>query len=464
VTEDFQRAAAGGLGMVLRELDDGRVIILRVFPDGVAARAGIQARAEVISIDGLPIAQAIKAVVPYTGPFSTPHNLRLEQLRFVARRPVGTAIQIGVRSADRVTQTFDLTAQLDVDGFYAANFNPPLQGTELPVEYQLLGNGIAKISVYSFSDDLPLTVALWERAIQRANYDEVDGLVVDIRQNGGGSGFLGDQLPAYFFDQEYVIGNRAEYSRQRGEFVVNPLLEEKFILPPAYLRYDGSIAVLISPDCASACESFAYAMTINKRAAIIGHTPTAGLGGSVVPIAMPDGASFNYTNSRSLGADGEINIEGKGVAPTVRVPLTEETVFAEYDVLLRAALEYLRVHTDIQPVPMTVDEVLPIRFDELMSGEVAPSQPVRYRLTVVTGGKFAIIANGTGATERGLVVRVLSEDGTCLLSESYALPGGVVGAGFTGLVLPANLTVLIEVASAAPTVSGAFTLIITEVR
>lgn len=465
VSEDFQRLASGGLGMVLRELDDGRVIISKLVPDGVAAQAGVQSHAELVSVDGVPITEAIKSVVPYTGPFSTPHNLRLEQLRFVARRPVGTKIQIEIRGPDGATRTLDLTTQFDVEGFYAANFNPPLQGTELPVEYELLGGGIAKISIYSFSDDLPLTVALWERAMQRARFDDVDGIIVDIRQNGGGSGFLGDQLPAYFFDQAYVIGNRAEYSRQRGEFVVNPLLEERFILPPAELRYDGPVAVLISPDCASACESFAYAMTVNNRAAIIGHTPTAGLGGSVVPIAMPDGASFNYTNSRSLGADGEINIEGMGVAPTVRVPLTEETVFAEHDVLLTAGLEYLRGQTGTPAQPVTSGEVQPIVIGQAVNGEVSPSQTARYRLVLgAAGGKFDIIATGTGATERGLVVRILSEDGTRLLSESFALPAGIAGAGFTGLTLPANLTVLIEVASAAPTVSGTFTLTITEVR
>ncbi len=465
VSEDFQRAAIGGLGMVLRELDDGRVITSQIISEGAAATAGIQARAEIITVDGIPIAQALKSVVPYTGPFSTPHNLRLEQLRFVARRPVGTLIQLEVKAADGSIQSYDLTTQFDVDGFFAANFNPSLVGTELPIEYELLDGGIAKISIYSFSDDLPLTVSLWERAIQRVKFDEAVGIIVDIRQNGGGSGFLGDQLPAYFFDQDYVIGNRAEFSKSRGDFVVNPLLEERFILPSAELRYDGPVAVLISPDCASACESFAYAMTINNRAAIIGHTPTAGLGGSVVPIAMPDGTSFNYTNSRSLGADGQINIEGKGVAPTVRVPLTEETVFAEYDVLLDAALTHLRGQTATsQTPPVAQGQIQPISIGQTVSGQVTPTQAAHYRFTLIAGGMFDIMAYGEGATERGLVVRILTEDGSRLLSESYALPGGVAGAGFTGLALPANLTVLIEVASAAPTVSGAFTLSINEVK
>ena len=35
--------------------------------------------------------------------------------------------------------------------------------------------------------------------------------------------------------------------------------------------------------------------------------------------------------------NGEVHIEGKGVAPTVKVPVTEETLFAEGDVILEYA-------------------------------------------------------------------------------------------------------------------------------
>jgi len=35
--------------------------------------------------------------------------------------------------------------------------------------------------------------------------------------------------------------------------------------------------------------------------------------------------------------DGKIHIEGTGVAPTLRIPVTRETLFATEDVLLQAA-------------------------------------------------------------------------------------------------------------------------------
>lgn len=470
IAEDFQRDASGGLGLVLRQLDDDRVVVSYVSPGGPAERAGIMPRAEIVSLDGEPIADALSRTIPYTGPFSTPHNLRLEQLRFVHRRPIGTPVKLAYRSPDGSEITVSIETELDSDSFFAASLNAPLQGTELPVEFRVNDSGLAVISIYSFSDDLPLTVDLWERAIQTALFNDVPGIVIDIRQNGGGSGFLGDQLPAYFFDQPYVIGNTAEYSRTRGEFVINPLLEDRFILPPPELRYSGPVAVLISPDCASACESFAWAMTINNRAAIVGHYSTAGLGGSVVPVAMPDGAFFNYTQSRAVDANGVISIEGIGVPPTVRVPVTEETIFTQRDVLMEAAVEYL-LGRSLLPVPGAPDggaasgsitEGGEIMVGQTITGTLAAGTTVRYNLAATAGLTLDIVANGEGELARGLVVRLYLPNDNRPLDQSYSLVPGEPGAGFLNMKIPVDMPLVIEIQAVNPNLSGGFTLSVTE--
>lgn len=469
IAEDFQRDVSGGLGMVLRELDDGRVIVSYVSPGGPAERAGIQPRAEILSMDGEPVADALSRTIPYTGPFSTSHNLRLEQLRFLHRRPIGTPVKLVYRSPEGAEATVSIDTELDSDSFFAASLNAPLQGTELPVEFRMHESGLAIISIYSFSDDLPLTVDLWERAIQTALFNDVPGIIVDIRQNGGGSGFLGDQLPAYFFDQPYVIGNTAQYSEARGEFVINPLLEDRFILPPPELRYTGPVAVLISPDCASACESFAWAMTIEDRAAVVGHYPTAGLGGSVVPVAMPDNAIFNYTQSRAVDANGEISIEGIGVPPTVRVPVTEETVFSEDDVLMDAAVEYLLGRSlpsasdsgGDMPVG-DISEGGEIIVGQSISATLAAGTAVRYNLAATAGLTLDIVALGEGELARGLVVRLYMPNDNRALDESYSLVPGEPGAGFLNMNIPVDMQLVIEVQAVNPNLSGGFTLSVTE--
>nr|NIR60414.1 hypothetical protein [Gammaproteobacteria bacterium] len=122
----------------------------------------------------------------------------------------------------------------------------------------------------------------------------------------------------------------------------DPDTEEEFILPPPNLRYDGPVVAVISPDCASACEFFAYDLTLQDRALIVGHYPTAGLGGGVDEFKMPEDEFVRFTVSRSVDADGNIHIEGKGVAPDITVPVTEETLFSTGDPLLERALVALQ--------------------------------------------------------------------------------------------------------------------------
>ncbi len=101
------------------------------------------------------------------------------------------------------------------------------------------------------------------------------------------------------------------------------------------------MAVIVGPNCASACEFFAHDMTRQGRADIIGQYPTAGAGGSRVLFLMPGPEGLLIPVGRPLDAEGNIIIEGTGVAPTIRVPVSEETLFSEDDVLLNTAIALL---------------------------------------------------------------------------------------------------------------------------
>jgi hypothetical protein len=85
-------------------------------------------------------------------------------------------------------------------------------------------------------------------------------------------------------------------------------------------------------------------MTINNRAAIVGQYPTEGAGGSVEPFMMPENISAQMTFGRAVDAQGNIHLEGKGVVPTVKVPVTLDTLKQEsngQDVVLDAAVAHL---------------------------------------------------------------------------------------------------------------------------
>jgi C-terminal processing protease CtpA/Prc len=162
-----------------------------------------------------------------------------------------------------------------------------------------------------------------------------------MRQNGGGSGFLADQMAAYFFDEPLEISNSGQYDQERGEFFFDPRGVSRFYLPPEDLRFSGPVAVLVGPNCNSACEFFTYAMTVQERAAIVGQYPTAGLGGGQEAFVMPGGVVLQFSAVRPVDMEGSVIIEGTGIEPTVRVPVDEETLFSDSDPILDAAEQHI---------------------------------------------------------------------------------------------------------------------------
>jgi hypothetical protein len=212
------------------------------------------------------------------------------------------------------------------------------------VEFSVLPSGFGYIKINSFLDNDVLSIQIWERAIRYFNDNKVPGVILDMRQNGGGSGWLADQMAAYFFDKETVVGNTAYYNRGSGSFYMDPGDQTSMIPPPTDLQYGGPVDVLVGPACASACEFFSYNMTINNRATVVGQYPTEGAGGSVEGFVMPEDIQCQLTIGRAVDPQGNVHLEGKGVAPGVKVPVNADMLKRQSngeDVVLQAAVDNL---------------------------------------------------------------------------------------------------------------------------
>jgi C-terminal processing protease CtpA/Prc len=232
----------------------------------------------------------------------------------------------------------DVAAERESFGISSFTYGQPF--TSLPVEYDLLPSGYGYLQINSFQDNDVLSIQVWERAIQFFNENQIPGVIVDMRFNSGGSGWLANQMAAYFFDEEMVVGNTAQYREASGDFYMDPGDERIMIPPRPELQYHGPVAVLVGPACASACEFFSYNMTIDDRAIVVGQYPSVGAGGSVEDFVMPEGLLVRMTIGRAVDAEGNIHIEGTGVAPTVKVPVTVETLQRQADgedIILEAA-------------------------------------------------------------------------------------------------------------------------------
>ncbi len=327
----------GGYGFSIRELDDGRSLVVYVLEGGPAARAGMQVGAELISVDGVPVADAIGAVAPFT-PQSTDFGLRYEQSIFLLRGEVGVEKQIVFANPGVAQQTADLTAIWEMDSLFATYLGGEYDEYVLPVEYKVLPSGVGYIRMNSNSDDLNLSYRIFERALQTFEAAQVYGLIIDLRLNFGGSP-LG--VAGYLTDQEITLGQLEYYSDATGQF--EPEGDASRIIPMTRLYNFDKMVLLVDQFCYSACEIEAYGLSQVPGMVVMGQFPTGGVEAETArgDFDMPEGISMTVPTGRFTLPDGSIFLEGVGVVPAIDIPVDADSVLSDVDSVLRVAETYI---------------------------------------------------------------------------------------------------------------------------
>lgn len=106
-----------------------------------------------------------------------------------------------------------------------------------------------------------------EKEIERLKSEGVEGLIIDLRNNGGGSLKTAIEISGLFIDKGPIV--QVKY---RGE---NPVIKND---TDSKTQWEGSVVILVNEFSASASEIFAAAMQDYKRAVILGGNQTYGKG------------------------------------------------------------------------------------------------------------------------------------------------------------------------------------------
>lgn len=330
---------AGGYGFALRELDDGQIIVVFVLEDGPAARAGMKVGAVVSEFNGRPIDEAVRAVKPVTAPFSTDFGLRYEQVRFLVRAPVGTKAAVTFENPGEEPQTVELTAVSERESLSATSSFQGYDPNALPVEYFVIPADLGYVKINSNYDDLNLIIRLFQRALKTFEANDVEAIIIDLRQNSGGAP-LG--LAGFLTDQEITLGQLEYYSEKTGRFEPEGL-PDKITPNQEQYRFDKMI-LLVDQACASACELEAYGFSQVPGMIVVGQYPTAGVEAEVArgQFKLPEGISLQIPTGRFVLPDGSIFLEGQGVVPDERIPITKDFVLREGDPVLSYAVQLAR--------------------------------------------------------------------------------------------------------------------------
>ena len=163
-------------------------------------------------------------------------------------------------------------------------------------------------------------------------------MIIDLRHNYGGSP-LG--LAGFLYDQEIPLGQLEYYSDKSGKF--EPEGPRDRVLPNVEQYRFDKMVLLVDQFCFSACEIEAYGFSQVPGMNVMGQFSTAGAEGETArgDFKLPDGMSFTVPTGRFLLPDGSIFLEGKGVQPNLKLPITADSVLSVVDTVLNAAIDYI---------------------------------------------------------------------------------------------------------------------------
>ena len=152
--------------------------------------------------------------------------------------------------------------------------------------------------------------------IQELKQDSISGIVIDLRNNGGGSLREANQLTGLFIETGTTVQVRYADGMIQKQMDRNPLL-----------AYNGPLVVLVNRYSASASEIFAAAMQDYKRALIVGNQ-TYGKG-TVQTFGDLTSGQIKFTQAKFYRISGA-STQHKGVIPDITLPtLTDPTKVGE---------------------------------------------------------------------------------------------------------------------------------------
>ncbi|MCC6180144.1 MAG: PDZ domain-containing protein [Chloroflexi bacterium] len=222
--------------------------------------------------------------------------------------------------------------------------------TRATVSYQWLrarildGNiGYLKIRTWVTPDSL----SLFNDAMQQFLDADVQGLIVDVRGNSGGSVATGEQVASRLIPPDQPLYQQID--RRGGERTVTTWGD--------YWDHDVPMAILTDGGSASMSEILASALKEDGIAQVIG-TKTAGAVAAGVPYPLSDGSGLLVTSLLIKSARGN-ELESIGVEPDQVVEPDPAQLRLGKDVQLEAALGYIHEEANRRAAVRPAAETMP---------------------------------------------------------------------------------------------------------
>jgi C-terminal processing protease CtpA/Prc len=315
-------------------LVEGRVFVTELL-DPNLTDLGLAPGMEITAIEGRTVRDWAEANIAPDQPASTPQDLAARTYeRALLSGSVDRPARVSVRDAAGRERTLSLP-RMHARDFETAVWAGPV------FQWRMLPGNIAYVRVLHFGDSSAADGF-------REHFDQIakaDGLVIDVRENGGGDSGNGYKLLAMLTDKpfngsrwqtrQYLPTYRA-WGRPEGTYAE----DASEMQPDGERHYAGPVLLLTSARTYSAAEDFVVAFDAMQRGRIVGE-PTGGSTGQPLLFKLPGGGTARICTKRDSYPDGR-EFVGVGVQPQVAAAPRVADLLAGRDTVLETAVGLLR--------------------------------------------------------------------------------------------------------------------------
>ena len=288
---DSTSGSFGGIGIEM-DVVDGLIEVIAPIDDSPASRAGVLAKDIITHVDEEPV-----------------RDISLQEAIEMLRGPLGSAVTLGIlREVEGQPQEVTVSLERAV-----------IRVTS--VKHEMLPHGIGYLRISQFQNRTgpDLIKAIGNLQSQ----GELNGLILDLRNNPGGVLSAAIEVTDAFIDQGLIVSTKG-----RDEF-----LDSKYEATNATVLANEPIVVLINGGSASAAEIVAGALQDHERAVLIG-TPSFGKGSVQTILALENKYALKLTTALYYTPSGR-SIQATGIQPTIQVSKGEALI--ESDTRIREA-------------------------------------------------------------------------------------------------------------------------------
>ncbi len=336
---------------------EGKAIVTRT---NLSKKDEIPIGTEITKVNGLSTREYMdKYVKPYISS-STDHILDDWAVINLFRAPSGTKYDIEMRLPNGMTKSLTLTHSRTTE----KEVYPPLDQERALLDFKWVDKDVAYVSLNSFSD--PKIDTLFIEVLSELY--KAKALIIDLRNNGGGSTGIGREIFKYLTNDTILYGSKTQsrlhiptykawgrwtaardtigndWKKQcflsfRDEYYHNFDYEADTITEDIK-RIVVPTVLLIGHNTASAAEDFLIFADNQEHMTKIGE-PSFGSTGQPMLFDLPGGGSGRVCTKKDTYPDGR-KFVGYGIQPDIKVQKTLKDYLDSNDPAMNKAIEYLK--------------------------------------------------------------------------------------------------------------------------